>query len=93
MGSHLLVSDLLGSLTRAPLGRRLRHFRLPPRAPPPQKEHLREIVGVTSTDVELLVYELQLKLMLREISFERILDFFQAKCDSDLRISLKGEFL
>ena len=50
-----------------------------------------EIVGTNSSaDVELLVYELQLKLMLREISFDRIIELFRAKSDADDRISLKG---
>lgn len=40
--------------------------------------------------MELLVYELQLKLMLREVSFEQIVDVFRVKRGADEHVSLKG---
>jgi hypothetical protein len=42
-------------------------------------------------DVELLVYELQLKLMLQKISFEDIISIFKDKQDNENCINLKGK--
>ena len=44
-------------------------------------------------DVDLLVYELQLKLMLQKISFEDIVSIFSNKTNSDNCISLKGNII
>lgn len=40
--------------------------------------------------MELLVYELQLKLMLQEISFSEIIGIFEDKMDGERSIRLKG---
>ena len=45
---------------------------------------------IESMDVELLVYELQLKLMLEKISFEDIVEIFYAKCTTENKILLRG---
>ena len=43
-------------------------------------------------DIDLLVYELQLKLMLQKISFSDIANIFHKKCNEENMINLKGKY-